>query len=472
MRTSALFCCAAALVLSPLVGAQSAVPDPRAGEVSTARHFEALKGDPIRLRAFLREMPKGGDLHNHLTGAIYAERYLQWAAEDGQCLAMATMSIVVGPCDGKATIAASAVVQNLVLFDQAVDAMSMRHWDVSRNGHDQFFAAFGKFGPPSDRTGDMLAEAASNAAAERVSYLELMLTPHAGATALGRSVASGPDLAQWRARLQAAGVTERVVKPARASLDAAEARLHESLRCASDKPDPGCQVTIRYIAQVGRARTPQEVFAQMVAWFELVEADSRVVSLNLVQPEDDPVSVRDFSLHMSMLDYLHRLHPGVPITLHAGELADGLVPPSALRSHVRDSIRIGHARRIGHGTAAVLEDDPFGLLRELSERQVLVEVAMSSAAQILGVSGARHPLKTFLAANVPVALVTDDMGVSRSTHTLEFMRAVTDHGLDYPTLKRLVRNSIEYSFADATTKTRLRADLERAFAEFERRPPA
>ena len=231
----------------------------------------------------------------------------------------------------------------------------------------------------------MLAEAASNAAAERVSYLELMLTPHSGATALGRSIAAGPDLAQWGTT--ASCRVDRAYRQAGAShLDAAEARLRESLRCASDKPDPGCQVTIRYIAQVGRARTPQEVFAQMVAWFELVEADSRVVSLNLVQPEDDPVSVRDFALHMSMLDYFRALHPRVPITLHAGELADGLVPPSALRSHVRDSIRIGHARRIGHGTAADIEDDPFGLLRELSERQVLVEVAMSSAAQILGVS--------------------------------------------------------------------------------------
>ena len=472
MRTFALFCCAAAAALTQLVGAQSAVPDPRASEADTARHFESLKGDPIRLRAFLREMPKGGDLHNHLTGAIYAERYLEWAAEDGHCLEVATMAIVAGPCDPKTAIAATAVLRNLTLFDQALDAMSMRHWDPSRNGHDHFFAAFGKFGPPSDRTGDMIAEAASNAAAERVSYLELMLTPHSSATALGRSIAAGPDLAAWRARLQAAGLSDRVVKPARASLDDAEARRRESLRCATDKPDPGCQVTIRYIAQVGRARTPQEVFAQMVAWFELVETDSRFVSLNLVQPEDDPVSVRDFALHMSMLDYLHGLHPRVPITLHAGELADGLVPPSTLRSHVRDSIRIGHARRIGHGTAAVLEDDPFGLLRELSERQVLVEVAMSSAAQILGVSGARHPLKTFLAANVPVALVTDDMGVSRSSHTLEFVKAVTDHGLDYLTVKRLVRNSIEYSFADAPTKARLRTELERAFTEFERRPPA
>src|SRR4029078_9569133 len=133
-----------------------------------------------------------------------------------------------------------------------------------------------------------------------------------------------------------------------------------------------------------RARAPQEVFAQMAAWFELADADPRVVSVNLVQPEDDAVAGRGFWLHMSMLDYLHGVYPRVAITLHAGELADGLVPPSALRSHVRDSIRIGHARRIGHGTAAVLRDDPAGLLRELSEKQVLVEVAMSSAAQILG----------------------------------------------------------------------------------------
>jgi len=29
------------------------------------------------LTAFLEQMPKGGDLHNHLTGAVYAETYIQ-----------------------------------------------------------------------------------------------------------------------------------------------------------------------------------------------------------------------------------------------------------------------------------------------------------------------------------------------------------------------------------------------------------
>jgi len=38
-------------------------------------------------------MPKGGDLHNHLSGAIYAERYIEWAAEKGLCVNNRTMTL-------------------------------------------------------------------------------------------------------------------------------------------------------------------------------------------------------------------------------------------------------------------------------------------------------------------------------------------------------------------------------------------
>ncbi len=443
---------------------------PATAEAATARRFAALRSNPIRLRAFLHEMPKGGDLHNHLTGAIYAERYLAWAAQDGNCLVVATLTIVEGPCDTTAgLLPAGDVLRNPALFDQAIDAMSMRHFDPERNGHDHFFAAFGRFGPPSDKTGDMLAEVAANAAAEHVSYLELMLTPATSAVEIGRTVPASDDLAGWRERLVAAGLLERSIAESRAHIDRAEARLHELLHCGTPQADPGCGVTIRYIAQVGRARPPEAVFAQMVAWFELIEADPRFVSLNLVQPEDDPVAVRDFDLHMSMLEFLHQRYPHLPITLHAGELTESLVPPAALRSHVRDSIRRGHAHRIGHATAAFLETDPIGLFREMADKNVLVEVAMTSADQVLGVRGSRHLLHEFLERHVPVAIVTDDMGVSRSSHTTEFVKAVEDHDLDYFTIKRMVRNSIEFAFADQATKARLKDDLERAFAAFERR---
>src|SRR3954469_7901071 len=54
-------------------------------EQRTAKYFESIKHDPVKLRAFLHAFPKGGDLHNHFSGAVYAESYIQWAAEMGLC---------------------------------------------------------------------------------------------------------------------------------------------------------------------------------------------------------------------------------------------------------------------------------------------------------------------------------------------------------------------------------------------------
>jgi adenosine deaminase len=457
------------LALFALTGEAPSRPPAPPGEnreASTARRLSALRRDPLRLRAFLREMPKGGDLHNHLSGAIYAESYLRWAAEDQLCVATATMTIVA--CNGTpGQMPAGDVLQNAALYNQAIDAMSMRNWNPALNGHDHFFAAFARFGPVSSKLADMLAEVTARAASEHVSYLELMLTPDSGPAAIGRSTGWDPDLARLRRRLLEAGLKDTVIHRVRERLDTAESRQRELLRCGTPAADPGCAVTVRYIAQVGRTAPREIVFAQMLAWFELAGAEPRVVSLNLVQPEDDPAALRDFTLHMTMMDVLHREYPRVPIALHAGELAEGLVPPEALRFHVRQSVQMGHAVRIGHGTSMMHEDRPMNLLQELAARNVLVEVALSSHEQILSGKGRPHPLPLLLAHHVPVALVTDDMGVSRSTHTGEFVKAVEDHGLDYITLKRMVRNSIEYAFADTVTKKKLRLELEHALAAFE-----
>jgi adenosine deaminase len=143
-----------------------------------------------------------------------------------------------------------------------------------------------------------------------------------------------------------------------------------------------------------------------------------------------------------------------------------------LRFHIRDSIRRGHAQRIGHGVDVMQEDDPYGLLREMAARRVLVEIALTSNDLILGVSGARHPLRTYLQYGVPVALATDDYGVSRSSHTLEWVKAVQEHALDYFTIKRMVRNSLDYAFVDPPTKARLKQALENAFHQFEQQETA
>jgi hypothetical protein len=318
----------------------------------------------------------------------------------------------------------------------------------------------------------MLAEVASRAAAEHVSYLELMLTTDGGVGASrGNTAGWDADVARLRDKLLAAGFRDAVVSAAKSRLDQAEARQRELMKCGAPQADPGCRVTVRYVHQVARANARESVFGQMLAGFEIVSADPRVVSLNLVQPEDDPTAIRDFSLQMSMLDYLHAQYPRVKITLHAGELTDGLVPPEAQRFHMRDSVRLGHASRLGYGAGVMQETDPLALLRDLAAKKVLVEIALSSNDLILGVKGDRHPLRTYLRYGVPVALVTDDPGVSRSTMTLEYRKAVEEQGLDYRTLKRMARDSIAYGFADDATRARLTADLAAEFRSFEARVP-
>jgi adenosine deaminase len=297
-----------------------------------------------------------------------------------------------------------------------------------------------------------------------------MVSTDGGAGAVrGLTVGWDPDLARLRNTLLAAGFRDAVVNAARKLLDEAEASQRQLLQCDSDHADGGCRVTIRYLQQVLRAGVPQAVFADLLAGFELAAGDPRVVGVNLVQPEDDPRAVQNFRLHMSMLDFLHTQYPAVKITLHAGELTEGLVPPETLRFHIRESVRMGHASRIGHGAGVMYEDDPVALLREMAAKKVLVEIALTSNDLILGVKGSQHPLRAYLQYGVPVALVTDDAGVSRSTMTQEYRKAVEQQGVDYRTLKRMARNSIDHCFADAPTRARLRTDLEASFRAFEAR---
>ena len=49
-------------------------------------NLDTARGNPLQLRHFLYGMPKGADLHNHLSGAIYAESWIRAAAEDHLCV--------------------------------------------------------------------------------------------------------------------------------------------------------------------------------------------------------------------------------------------------------------------------------------------------------------------------------------------------------------------------------------------------
>ncbi len=415
-------------------------------EQRTAQHFQSIRSQPSLVFDFLRRMPKGGDLHNHLSGAIYAESFIRWAAEDGLCVERSTNTLLPPPCDASRP-PASAAYRDTELYTRLLDAFSMRGWRPGvESGHDHFFATFGKFGAATNgHTAEMLAEVRSRAAGEYLQYMELMFNPDGGRAArLGASVGWNDDLAKMREQLLSGGLPQIVAEASR-GLDAVEATETQELRCGTPQADPGCNVQARYLYQVARGLPKEMVFAQILAGFEMASKDPRVVGLNLVMAEDWYVPIHDFNLHMRMLDYLHQLYPKVHITLHAGELTPVLAAPEEL-FHIRASIERGHAERIGHGVDVMQETDPTGLLREMAKKNVLVEICLTSNDVILGVSGNRHPLPVYMRFGVPVALATDDAGVSRSSMTQEYQWAVETYGLSYAELKKMARASLAYSF--------------------------
>jgi adenosine deaminase len=447
---------------------QAAVAGP---EQKAAAYFESVRNQPLLLERFLRQMPKGGDLHNHLPGAIYAESLVRYAVDNKLCVDRQTSTLSAPPCDAaKGRPEARVAWEDPQLYNQMLDAFSMRQFRPGReSGHDHFFSTFFKFWPAMDgHTGEMLAEVASRSAANHLQYLELIFNPDWGeAGKLGASVKWTDDFAALRQHLLSAGLPQIVIEAGR-QLDQAEAQQRELLRCGHPQADPGCGVQVRYLYEVARGLPRDVVFAQILAGFEMASKDPRVVGLNLVMPEDWYVPVRDFNLHMRMLDYLHGVYPKVHISLHAGELTKDLVPPEEL-FHIRDSIQRGHAGRIGHGVDVMQEQDPEALLRMMAKDKVLVEICLTSNDSILGVRGTRHPLPVYLRYGVPVALATDDAGVSRSDITQEYQRAVETYHLSYIDLKKMARASIGYSFLSPSDKARMESVLENAFVDFEKK---
>ena len=248
--------------------------------------------------------------------------------------------------------------------------------------------------------------------------------------------------------------------------------MKEVLACGTAAADAGCHVTIRYIAEGLRAFTPVQVFSMLVWAFEQNAADARFVGVNMVQPEDWYVPVRDYDLHMRMVDFLRGKRPTVHVALHAGELALGLVPPDVLGTHIAKAITRGRAERIGHGTDIAYSHNQADLLRDMRIKKIAVEISPSSSDTILGVTGVRHPLRQYLKAGVPVVICTDDEGVSRSDLANEYLRAVLEHNLSYAELKQISRNGLEYSFLDAATKARLLTEWAAAWEAFEASDPS
>ena len=415
-----------------------------ASEASTARRFEHARLNQPELIAFLKEMPKGADLHNHASGAVYAETRLDAAIRAGVFFDSAACTFVSR--EHPSTVPAADLLARPDLVARYLDAVSMRGaFPSTESGHDHFFRTFSLFGdiPASAYPRNaVLAEVVTRAKAQHLQYLEMM-TGTAPSEALDAAMSPPPAvedleraLAEMRPRFPA------LLAASKAYLDARDVELAAALGVEPPITGAGGPINVRYVFTVNRNAPNEWFFAQMACGMALAQADDRIAAVNIAAPEDDVPARQNFETQMKMIDFLWSRLGRPNLTLHAGELTLACSPVEVMRSRIRETIERGHARRIGHGVSVAWEDDLPGLLREMRDQRIAVEICLSSNAGILGVEGDAHPFNLYRDAGVAVSLCTDDEGVNRSNLTMEFVRAVQTYRLSYPEVKTLIRNSV------------------------------
>ena len=363
----------------------SVAPGPAAGasEARAARAYQAaVHQGPLAVQAFLADFPKGADLHMHLGAGVYAETIIRVAAEDKVCIDATKGEFARNeqgkpmkePCAAPLVPASELNGSSLTpaqqdMYDRVINSFSMRNFvpTPGYSGHDQFFSTFDRFGGlDKSHTGQWIDEITRRADAENNQYLELMETPSFGhAARIAHETGFNPDFAQMRKTLLDHGLRDEMMTD-RAEIKAAIESRNQIQHCGTAQAAPACRVQVRFIYQVLRAFSPEQVFAQTLLGFETVQqaieqGSDDWVGINFVQPEDYMVAMRDYTLHMKMVEYLHGLYPKVHISLHAGELAPGMVPPEGMKFHIRQAVELGNAERIGHGVDAMYEDDAPGL---------------------------------------------------------------------------------------------------------------
>lgn len=410
--------------------------------------FESIKSSPNALYAFLKEMPKGGELHYHLAGGAYPETMLQVAAQGQYCLKPSshTMTKIREKCEG---IPANELAGNQDLYEQTLRAWSMKDFIAGEeSGHDHFFASFYKFiSLVAENHVPLLSEVIQRAADQHELYMEIMIMPDNARSASLVNLDKLPlDYNLLKQTLLANPAFLAEINKTISFTENLIPEVHKNLKCDQLPEQAACKLTVRFQYYILREQPLKQVFAQALHAFSAASQSKDIVAVNLVQAEDGFISLRDYQQQMAIFGYMHKLYPKVHIALHAGELAPDAVLPANLRFHINEAIHVGQAERIGHGVDIAYENKAENLLKEMAKKSIAVEINLVSNQKILSISGSAHPLNYYLSHQVPVVLSTDDEGILRTDLTRQYLTAVLEHKLDYPTLKQISRNALTYSF--------------------------
>ena len=443
-----------------------------------------LRTNEAALRIFFSAMPKGGDLHHHYSGSIYAEKYIEKAKSANAWVNAVTLEIKFD----SSGILKDKEWQKFLTLEKELGEYNfqqilLKHFsskDYSRSdgitSYDDFFETFNRFGSSKNQisNGSGLLWIKQNAIQQNVSYIETMLETIPCGTLPERFNHLNDSLLLYQASNDTTKLFNLFNTLKNNLLSANNKICIQNYLKGLEKEHLRLQIddslfTLRYQTYVLRILPPIQVLSQMITSFEAAKEDTLLVGINMVAPEHHPIALRDYRLHMRMFQYCAKTWPKVSVSLHAGELSEGLVSPENMRFHIQEAVDIAGAKRIGHGTALAYEQDVLSLIERMSAKKTVIEINYHSNRFILGSTHKNHPLYLYHKAKIPIVICTDDAGVLRTDHNGEFIQIALDFpSLTYNDFKEFAFNSINHSFIKGVElRTKLLEKLQRDFTLFE-----
>lgn len=452
---TALMPWAAWLVLLLLaISGLSAAPAARAQDPIDA-WFEDFKASasPEELYRFLYAMPKGGDLHIHMAGSVLSEWYYDEAiAQSANGYAYWTRTKLLGcrPYGGDEFSDTPYLMFFHTIQGSSYDALSdcekaeyTRLADLSATektawldsirldkpyeGREEFFERHW------DRLGDLL---------HNPHLMANVLVRHMRAMADEGMIYTEPQLSVF-GHIDPTGA---VIRPDDV------ANIYRARLAEADAQATGMEVKLQLtVLRFG-------AFAEQSArdsYAFVSQNRDLYAAVNMAGREDNdkghPGRFRDVFNEMRVA------HPGVKLSIHAGEVDE----PNA---HMSDTLLLG-ADRIGHGLNLVTDDDT--LLR-FRHGPYMIEINLISNLLLEYIDDyADHPFPQYLRMGIPVALSTDDRGMWDSNMTDEFFVAVTQFNLTWAEIKRLSRTSLRHAFVEPDKRTAMLNTYNERIAAFE-----
>jgi hypothetical protein len=451
------------IILSVLVGIGC-----KSDDRSLESVWNEIRSDPDKLETFIQQLPKGGDLHHHLLGSVYAETFLQIALEQNMWIDTVSFQLH-SDSSGSGIVPvfrAGALVSDFE--NRLINTWSVRNLDTTKtSGHDHFFSTFFKFQPAF--VGNelrSLEEVIGRAHQNGLVYIETSFLHWAvqdNLTGLAvdlkeEEVIDSNILDHWVDSLEKFGIR---------TITDNSVRFYDSLGQAIEDQ----AVTVGFQTYANRCFPSQAlVFTQLLHGFQVASQSESVVGINFVAPEDNAIALKNFDNHMAMFQFLKEMYPDVHVSLHAGELVPELgdVEPEDLNDHIKKSIELAGAERIGHGVDIRHEERTGEIVDLILKRNICLELNLESNQVILGTDRTNHPIHLYRKNNIPFVISTDDEGVLRSNISEQYkllFHYLPD--LKFRELKTLVFNSIDYSFLPAEKKKVVRDQLSNDFLKFE-----